>query len=157
MGSLTSTQMAQSPNITTTYECHVTKMSDACQDPNHLHLNHRPSQRKLHPDLGKTHSRLSLSSELTQPANLLCPKEELHALWNYVKINGLLVKVDRRIVKTNDELCSVGSLGDRFHPTMLTVAFCAAFRRGNRIFYTATRDCNRLFVPPDPIVLHLHH
>lgn len=45
-------------------------------------------------------------------ANLLCLKEEsrinvIHALWNYIKINGLQDKVDRRTVRTNDELRAV--------------------------------------------------
>jgi SWI/SNF-related matrix-associated actin-dependent regulator of chromatin subfamily D len=31
----------------------------------------------------------------------------INALWNYVKINGLQDKVDRRTVRTNDELRAV--------------------------------------------------
>ena len=31
----------------------------------------------------------------------------IHALWNYIKINGLQDKVDRRTVRTNDELRAV--------------------------------------------------
>ena len=47
-------------------------------------------------------------------ANLLCLKEEsrinvINALWNYIKINGLQDKVDRRTVRTNDELRAVSS------------------------------------------------
>lgn len=51
---------------------------------------------------------------LYQAANLLCLKEDsrinvINALWNYIKINGLQDKVDRRTVRTNDELRAVGS------------------------------------------------
>jgi hypothetical protein len=50
---------------------------------------------------------------LYQAANLLCLKEDsrinvINALWNYIKINGLQDKVDRKTVRTNDELRAVG-------------------------------------------------
>lgn len=50
---------------------------------------------------------------LSQVANLLSLKEDsrinvVHAFWNYIKINGLQDKVDRRAVRTNDELRAVG-------------------------------------------------
>ena len=50
---------------------------------------------------------------LYRVANLLCLKEDsrinvINALWNYIKINGLQDKVDRRKVITNDELRAVG-------------------------------------------------
>jgi len=89
-----------------------------------LYLNHQPSQYKLHPDL----------------ANLLCLKEDsrinvIHALWNYIKINGLQDKVERRIVRTNDELRAL--LGaETVHFTQLP------------------EIVNRFLIPPDPIVLH---
>lgn len=49
-----------------------------------------------------------------QIANLLCLKDDsrinvINALWNYIRINGLQDKVDRRTVRTNDELRAVSS------------------------------------------------
>ena len=43
----------------------------------------------------------------------------IHALWNYIKINGLQDKVDRRTVRTNDELRAVSSPENR-------IPFCGA-------------------------------
>ena len=57
--------------------------------------------------------RWSFGWSLFKAANILCLKEDsrinvIHALWNYIKINGLQDKVDRRTVRTNDELRAVG-------------------------------------------------
>ncbi|KAJ7589515.1 SWI/SNF complex protein [Mycena floridula] len=58
-----------------------------------LYLEHFPEQYKIHPDLGdilgfKEDSRLGV----------------IRTLWNYIKIQGLEDKVDRRLIRTDDRL-----------------------------------------------------
>lgn len=61
-----------------------------------MYLEHYPDQWKVHPDLGalldiKEESRLNV----------------INALWNYIKINNLQDKVDRRLVRLDDRLKAV--------------------------------------------------
>ena len=58
-----------------------------------LHLEQQPEQYKVHPDL----------------ASLLGVKEDsrvgvVQALWNYIKVQGLQDKVDRRMVRADAHL-----------------------------------------------------
>ena len=61
-----------------------------------IFLDHYPDQFKVHPELGaildvKEESRLGI----------------ITALWNYIKINNLQDKVDRRVIRLDDRLKAV--------------------------------------------------
>lgn len=61
-----------------------------------MYLDHYPDQFKVHPDLGaildiKEDSRLGVVT----------------ALWNYIKINNLQDKVDRRLIRLDNRLKAV--------------------------------------------------
>ena len=78
----------------------------------------------------------------------------IHALWNYIKINGLQDKVDRRTVRTNDELRAVSSPEMKHHPTVLTMTFAQLLGAETVYFPQLPEIVNRFLIPPDPIVLH---
>jgi len=89
-----------------------------------LHLEHYPEQYKVNPEL----------------ASVLDVKEDsrvgvVTALWNYIKINNLQDKVDRRKVKTDDKLK-------------------ALFRMEELAFQQIPEVVNMFLQPPDPIILH---
>ncbi|KAI0944266.1 hypothetical protein AcW1_002018 [Taiwanofungus camphoratus] len=89
-----------------------------------LHLEQQPEQYKVHPDLG----------------NILGLKEEsrtgvVQALWNYIKIQGLQDKVDRRMVRADAHLRPI-------------------FGTESVLFQQLPELVNRYLLPPDPIVLH---
>ncbi|KAF9235929.1 BAR-domain-containing protein [Melanogaster broomeanus] len=77
-----------------------------------IHLEQSPEQYKLSPELGKTRVTFVLAVQLPDrgaTANILGIKEEsrigvVQALWNYIKINGLQDKVDRRKIRPDDYL-----------------------------------------------------
>ena len=63
-----------------------------------IHLEHYPKQFKVSPELG----------------HILNTKEEtragvIKALWNYIKLNGLQDKMDRRLIKLDPSLRAVSS------------------------------------------------
>ena len=78
----------------------------------------------------------------------------IHALWNYIKINGLQDKVDRRTVRTNDELRAVSSTGPGIHTAMLTMPIAQLLGVESLHFNQLPEIVNRFLIPPDPIVLH---
>jgi len=89
-----------------------------------MYLNHYPEQFKLSPELG----------------NILGVKEEsrigvIQALWNYIKIQGLQDKVDRRMIRADDQLRPI---------------FNADFVS----FQKLPELVNRFLLPPDPVLLH---
>lgn len=90
-----------------------------------IYLDHYPEQFKVAPELG----------------NILGIKEEsrlgaVQALWNYIKINGLQDKADKRMVHANTELRPI--FGG--HETMP--------------FAKLPEVITRYLVPPEPILLH---
>ncbi|OSX56971.1 hypothetical protein POSPLADRAFT_1186264 [Postia placenta MAD-698-R-SB12] len=89
-----------------------------------LYLDQQPEQYKIHPDLG----------------NLLGVREEsrtgvVQALWNYIKVQGLQDKVDRRMVRADTHLLPI-------------------FRSETVLFQHLPELVNRYLAPPDPIILH---
>jgi len=89
-----------------------------------MHLEQIPEQYKLSPEL----------------ANILGIKEEsrigvIQALWNYIKINGLQDKVDRRRIRADDHLRQI-------------------FGGESIVFQQLPELVNRYLMPPDPIILH---
>ncbi|KAG1853157.1 SWI/SNF complex 60 kDa subunit [Suillus subalutaceus] len=89
-----------------------------------IYLEQTPEQYKVAPDLG----------------NVLGIKEEsrvgiIQAMWNYIKINGLQDKTDRRRIRADDYLRPIfGGDGIMFHQLPELV--------------------NRYLMPPDPVVVH---
>ncbi|KIJ64303.1 hypothetical protein HYDPIDRAFT_112289 [Hydnomerulius pinastri MD-312] len=89
-----------------------------------MHLEQSPEQYKLSPEL----------------AHILAIKEEsrigvIQALWNYIKMNGLQDKVDRRRIRADDYLRPI-------------------FGAETIVFQQLPELVNRYLMPPDPIVLH---
>ncbi|KAH9936917.1 SWI/SNF complex 60 kDa subunit [Amylocystis lapponica] len=89
-----------------------------------LHLEQSPEQYKVHPELG----------------NILGLKEEsrtgvVQALWNYIKLQGLQDKVDRRMVRPDAHLYPI-------------------FGGEPVVFQHLPELVDRYLLPPDPIVLH---
>jgi SWI/SNF-related matrix-associated actin-dependent regulator of chromatin subfamily D len=82
-----------------------------------MHLEQIPEQYKLSPELGKSRVVVFFmaTSDSDATANILGIKEEsrigvIQALWNYIKINGLQDKVDRRRIRADDHLRQVSPL-----------------------------------------------
>ncbi|KAG6336738.1 hypothetical protein ID866_2343 [Astraeus odoratus] len=89
-----------------------------------VHLEQNPEQYKVSPELG----------------NMLGIKEEsrigiIQALWNYIKINGLQDKTDRRRIKADDSLRPI-------------------FGGDTVIFQQLPELVNRYLMPPEPVILH---
>lgn len=77
----------------------------------------------------------------------------IQALWNYIKIQGLQDKVDRRVIRADEYLRPVSS----FHP--LTVSRRVTLDRkifgvDSLMFQHIPELVNRYLMPPDPIILH---
>ncbi|KAF7356779.1 SWI/SNF and RSC complexes subunit ssr3 [Mycena venus] len=89
-----------------------------------MYLEHYPEQFRVIPELG----------------NILGIKEDsrigvIQALWNYIKIQGLQDKVDRRLVRADEKLRSI-------------------FNGESILFQKLPELVNRCLVAPEPIVLH---
>jgi len=89
-----------------------------------MHLEHFPEQYKVQPEL----------------ANILGIKEEsrigvIQALWNYIKVQGLQDKVDRRVIRADEYLKPI------FGADLL-------------MFQHIPELVNRYLMPPDPIIMH---
>lgn len=89
-----------------------------------LHLEQVPERFKVAPEL----------------ANILQIREEsrvgvITSMWNYIKVNGLQDKNDRRIIRLDDKLR-------------------ALFGTDSVLFHHIAELINRFLLPPDPIVLH---
>ncbi|KAF8809814.1 SWI/SNF complex 60 kDa subunit [Phlegmacium glaucopus] len=89
-----------------------------------MYLEHFPEQYKVLPELG----------------NVLGIKEDsrlgvVQTLWNYIKLQGLQDKVDRRLIRADDKLRPIFGL----EPV---------------IFQKLPEIVNRYLAAPDPIVLH---
>jgi SWI/SNF-related matrix-associated actin-dependent regulator of chromatin subfamily D len=89
-----------------------------------MHLEHFPEQYRVQPELG----------------NMLGIKEEsrvgvIQALWNYIKVQGLQDKVDRRLIRADEYLKPI--LG-----------------ADSMMFQHIPELVNRYLMPPDPVVLH---
>ncbi|KJA22667.1 hypothetical protein HYPSUDRAFT_201995 [Hypholoma sublateritium FD-334 SS-4] len=89
-----------------------------------MYLDHFPDQYKVLPELGsvlgiKEESRIGV----------------IQTLWNYIKLQGLQDKVDRRIIRADDKLRPIFG--------------------AESIGFTKLPDLvNRFLVAPDPIILH---
>jgi len=88
------------------------------------YLEHYPEQHKVKNELG---SVLGLQEESRSGV--------IQALWNYIKIQGLQDKVDRRMVRADDYLRPV-------------------FGAESILFQQLPEIVHRYLAPPDPIVLH---
>ncbi|KAJ6581302.1 SWI/SNF complex 60 kDa subunit [Mycena capillaripes] len=89
-----------------------------------MYLEHYPEQFRVIPELG----------------NVLGIKEEsrigvIQALWNYIKIQGLQDKVDRRLVRADEKLRPI-------------------FNGESILFQKLPELVNRCLAAPDPIILH---
>jgi len=89
-----------------------------------MYLEHYPEQFRVIPELG----------------NILGIKEEsrigvIQALWNYIKIQGLQDKVDRRLVRADEKLRPI-------------------FNGESILFQKLPELVNRCLAAPDPIILH---
>ncbi|KAI0060153.1 BAR-domain-containing protein [Artomyces pyxidatus] len=89
-----------------------------------LHLEHHPEQYKVHPDLGGV---LGLREESRTGV--------IQALWNYIKIQGLQDKVDRKRIHADAVLRPI--FGAEVIP-----------------FALLPELVNRYLLPPDPIIIH---
>lgn len=89
-----------------------------------LHLEQQPEHYKVHPELGKI---LGLKEESRTGV--------VQALWNYIKLQGLQDKVDRRIVRPDGHLRPI-------------------FGVDQLAFQHIPEVVNRFLMPPDPIILH---
>jgi SWIB-domain-containing proteins implicated in chromatin remodeling len=75
-----------------------------------MYLEHFPEQFKVLPELGTpSYIHPSVHRFTICKGNILGIKEEsrtgvIRALWNYIKIQGLQDKVDRRMVRADDQL-----------------------------------------------------
>jgi len=76
-----------------------------------LHLEHFPEHYKVQPDLGIVVclSLSTMTSDIVYAANVLGIKEEsrigvIQALWNYIKVQSLQDKVDRRVIRADEYL-----------------------------------------------------
>jgi SWI/SNF-related matrix-associated actin-dependent regulator of chromatin subfamily D len=79
-----------------------------------LYLDHFPEQFKIAPELGACPHAMPLSIPTVRPGDVLGIKEEsrigvMQALWNYIKIQGLQDKVDRRMIRADDPMRTVSS------------------------------------------------
>lgn len=78
-----------------------------------LHLEQQPEIFRVHPDLGEYSFDTRNSSFLIcSIGNILGIKEEsrvgvVQALWNYIKLQDLQDKVDRRIIRADAQLRGV--------------------------------------------------
>ncbi|KAJ7767504.1 SWI/SNF complex protein [Mycena maculata] len=89
-----------------------------------MYLDHYPEQFRVIPELG----------------NILGIKEDsrigvIQALWNYIKIQGLQDKVDRRLVRADEKLRPI-------------------FNGESILFQKLPELVNRCLAAPDPIILH---
>ncbi|KAK7031327.1 SWI/SNF and RSC complexes subunit ssr3 [Favolaschia claudopus] len=89
-----------------------------------MYLEHYPEQFRVMPELG----------------NLLGIKEDsrigvIQALWNYIKIQGLQDKADRRLVRADEKLRPI-------------------FNGDSILFQKLPELVNRCLNPPEPIVVH---
>ncbi|KAJ6591769.1 SWI/SNF complex 60 kDa subunit [Mycena vulgaris] len=89
-----------------------------------MYLEHYPEQFRVIPELG----------------NILGIKEDsrigvIQALWNYIKIQGLQDKVDRRLVRADEKLRPI-------------------FNGESILFQKLPELVNRCLAAPDPIILH---
>jgi len=74
-----------------------------------MYLEQTPEQYKVSPDLGESSAFLFAASHTGLAAYVLGIKEEsrigvIQTLWNYIKLNGLQDKVDRRRIRADDYL-----------------------------------------------------
>ncbi|KII90186.1 hypothetical protein PLICRDRAFT_138717 [Plicaturopsis crispa FD-325 SS-3] len=89
-----------------------------------MYVDHFPEQYKVNPELG----------------NILGIKEDsrngiIQTLWNYIKINSLQDKADRRMIRADDRLRPI-------------------FGADSIMFQHLPEKVNRFLMPPDPIILH---
>lgn len=94
-----------------------------------MYLEHFPEQYKVQQDLGLCFSVWHECFAYRNLGNVLGIKEEsrigvVQALWNYIKVNGLQDKVDRRIIRADEHLRPVRSFipDSLFHP----LSYCTA-------------------------------
>ncbi|TFY56624.1 hypothetical protein EVJ58_g7529 [Rhodofomes roseus] len=114
-----------------------------------LHLEQQPEQYKVHPELG----------------TLLGVKEDsrvgvVQALWNYIKVEGLQDKVDRRMVRADAHLRPTNGIASLNWPcfyatcTLPVDLIMEIFGAESVMFQQLPELVNRYLLPPDPIILH---
>lgn len=77
-----------------------------------VHLEQQPEVYKVHPDLGRFPSLVWLPELIINVGNVLGIKEDtrvsvVQALWNYIKLQDLQDKVDRRLIHADASLRGV--------------------------------------------------
>lgn len=104
-------------------------------------------------------SRFSHASIPLITGNILGLKEEsrtgvVQALWNYIKIQGLQDKVDRRMVRADAHLRPVCILFRKWFESPSSKLSWQIFGTESVLFQQLPELVNRYLLPPDPIVLH---
>ncbi|THH03849.1 hypothetical protein EW145_g5959 [Phellinidium pouzarii] len=99
-----------------------------------MYIEHYPDQFKVHPELGaildiKEESRVGV----------------ITSLWNYIKINNLQDKVDRRLIRLDDKLKAIY----RTLHSQLSHTETLSFQQ-------IPEFVNLCLLPPDPVLLHYH-
>lgn len=112
-----------------------------------INLEHYPEQYKVNPELGsildlKEDSRIGV----------------LTALWNYIKVNNLQDKVDRRVVRADEKLKAVSlvyrQISTVYFRKDFSCVFFQLFRLDQLSFQQIPELVNRFLHPPDAIILH---
>jgi SWI/SNF-related matrix-associated actin-dependent regulator of chromatin subfamily D len=124
-----------------------------------MYLDHFPDQYKVLPELGAYFFQVRRSTPyFLVLASVLGIKEEsrigvIQTLWNYIKLQGLQDKVDRRLIRADDKLRPVcySPLSRLFANTN---RFNQIFGAETVIFQKLPEIVNRYLVAPDPIILH---
>lgn len=76
----------------------------------------------------------------------------IQTLWNYIKLQGLQDKVDRRLIRADERLRSVCHFF--LPPEALVIFFDQIFGTETIVFQKLPDIVNRYLVAPDPIILH---
>ena len=128
-----------------------------------LYLENFPEQYKVLPELGlaeysSTLHGILLTVFLFYLGTVLGIKEEsrlgvVQTLWNYIKVQGLQDKVDRRLIRADDKLRPVSSLILFYIIQCLREQF-QIFGVEPVIFQKLPEIVNRYLAASDPIVLH---
>lgn len=79
-------------------------------------------------------------------------------MWNYIKVNNLQDKVDRRVVRADEKLKAVSLVYRRISTVYFredfSCIFFQLFRLDQLSFQQIPELVNHFLQPPDPIVLH---
>jgi SWI/SNF-related matrix-associated actin-dependent regulator of chromatin subfamily D len=99
-----------------------------------------------------------MTSDIVNAANVLGIKEEsrlgvIQALWNYIKVQSLQDKVDRRVIRADEYLRPVRVFNHTALLSRLTLE-SKIFSADSLMFQRIPELVNRYLMAPDPIILH---